>query len=169
MKKYAKIVDPEKGTCQVGTGDPDAVYQTVTNQETGAEEILYVRDFYKSLGMEEMEVEQGYDGAWYVAGFVPAPPEPTPEEIIKRYEDAVQAHLDATAQSRDYDNTYTCLSYLSSTDETWRRESNAFNVWRDSVWRKCHEILNAVMAGEIPPPTVEELLAQLPAIDWNDN
>lgn len=98
----------------------------------------------------------------------PAPPAPTPEEIIKGYENAVQAHLDATAQSRDYDNTYTCLSYLSSTDEIWRRESNAFNAWRDQVWRKCHEILNAVMAGKIEPPTVVELLAQLPVIDWND-
>lgn len=98
----------------------------------------------------------------------PTPPEPTPEEIVKGYENAVQAHLDQTAQSRDYDNTYTCLSYLSSTDEIWRRESNAFNAWRDQVWRQCHEILNAVMAGKIEPPTVEELIAQLPAIDWND-
>jgi hypothetical protein len=98
----------------------------------------------------------------------PAPPEPTPEEIVRGYENAVQAHLDATAQSRDYDNTYTCLSYLSSTDEIWRRESNAFNAWRDQVWRKCHEILNAVMAGQTAAPTVEELIAQLPVIDWND-
>lgn len=98
----------------------------------------------------------------------PVPPPPTPEEIVRGYEDAVQAHLDATAQSRDYDNTYTCLSYLSSTDEIWNREANAFNAWRDQVWRKCHEILNAVMAGDIQPPTVEELIEQLPAIDWND-
>lgn len=98
----------------------------------------------------------------------PPPPTPTPEEIIKGYEDAVQAHLDRTAQSRDYDNTYTCLSYLSSTDPTWNREANAFNAWRDQVWRKCHEILNAVMAGTKPQPTIDELIAELPAIDWND-
>ncbi len=95
------------------------------------------------------------------------PPEPTPEEIIRGYEDAVQAHLDATAQSRGYDNTYTCLSYLSSTDDIWYRESRAFNAWRDQVWRRCHEILNAVMAGEYAPPSIEELLAMLPVIDWN--
>jgi hypothetical protein len=99
----------------------------------------------------------------------PAPPQPTVEEILKGYEDAVQAHLDNTAKSRGYDNTYTCLSYLSSTDETWHREANAFNAWRDSVWRKCHEILNAFMAGEIAQPTVEELIEQLPVIDWGDN
>ena len=94
-------------------------------------------------------------------------PEPTPEDIVRGYEDAVQAYLDQTAQSRDYDTTYTCLSYLSSTDATWNREAHAFNAWRDQVWRKCHEILNAVMAGA-PKPSVAELIALLPVIDWND-
>lgn len=148
MVKYAKIINHETKLCEVGTG---------TNKE-----------FYQSIGMTEMDVEQAYNGQWYLSGYCPAPPAPTPEEIIRGYEDAVQAHLDATAQSRDYDNTYTCLSYLSSTDEVWYRESHAFNAWRDQVWRKCHEILNAVMAGTLPPPTVEELIAQLPEIDWND-
>ena len=95
-------------------------------------------------------------------------PEPTQEEIIEMYEIAVQRHLDSTAQSRGYDNTYTCLSYLSSTDPIWNRESNAFNAWRDKVWRKCHEILNAVMSGTIQQPTVDDLISQLPVIDWND-
>jgi hypothetical protein len=90
------------------------------------------------------------------------------EQTLKGYEDAVQKYLDKTAQSKGYDNTYTCLSYLSSTDEIWNREANAFNAWRDSVWRKCHEILNGFMAGEIAQPTVEELIEQLPVIDWGD-
>ena len=149
MIKYAKIVDSESKRCNVGLG---------SNTE-----------FYKTLGMTEMDVVQAFDGQWYVSGYEPAPPAPTPEQIIRGYEDAVQAYLDQTAQSRDYDNTYTCLSYLSSTDEIWNREAHAFNAWRDQVWRKCHEILNAAMAGEIPAPTVEELIAMLPVIDWNDD
>lgn len=178
MKKYAKIVNPEKGIVEVGIGDPEAIWKTETRiveppteqRPNGKTETVtfYVRDYYESNGMELMDVEHGYDGRWYISGYAPKKPEPTIEEILKGYENAVQAHLDATAQSRDYDNTYTCLSYLSSTDEIWNRESNAFNAWRDSVWRKCHEILNAVMAGAIEPPTVEELISQLPEIDWND-
>lgn len=102
-------------------------------------------------------------------GFViVANPAPSVESIKRMYEDAVQAHLDSTAQSRDYDNTYTCLSYLNSTDEIWKREANAFNAWRDSVWRKCHEILNAFIAGQIEQPTVADVIAQLPVIDWGD-
>ena len=88
------------------------------------------------------------------------------EVQIKVYENAVQAHLDATAQTRGYDNTYTCLSYTTSKDETWLRESLAFSEWRDSVWRKAHEILNAFKVGAIPQPTVEEVIAQLPKISW---
>ena len=91
---------------------------------------------------------------------------PTIEGIKKIYENAVQAHLDATAQSHGYDNTYTCLSYLDSSNEKWKREANIFNLWRDSVWHKCHEILNAFMCGAIPQPTIEEVIAQLPKIEW---
>lgn len=28
-------------------------------------------DFYKSIGMSEMDVEEGWDGNWYLAGYVP--------------------------------------------------------------------------------------------------
>ena len=91
---------------------------------------------------------------------------PSMEEQKKIYENAVQSHLDAMARTRGYDNTYTCLSYLNSTDEIWKRESIAFNIWRDSVWHKAHEILNAFMAGEIEQPTIDEVIEQLPKINW---
>ena len=70
-------------------------------------------------------------------------PEVPVEVQLKQYEDAVQNFLDTTAQSRGYDNTYTCLSYLNSSDATWNTEAHAFNLWRDAVWHKCHELLNA--------------------------
>ena len=93
-------------------------------------------------------------------------PIPTVEEILKGYEDAVQKHLDEMAQSRGYDNSYTCVSYVNSTNEVWNKESNAFNAWRDAVWGKCHELLDAYKAGKIEAMTVEELIEQLPKIEW---
>lgn len=51
---YAKIINEETNQCEVGIG---------TNT-----------DFYKSIGMEEMDVEQAYDGAWYVKGYAPSKP-----------------------------------------------------------------------------------------------
>lgn len=91
---------------------------------------------------------------------------PSMEEQKMVYENAVQDYLDRTARTRGYSDSYTCLSYHKSTDEVWRTDSEIFNAWRDSVWHKCHEILNAFMCGAIPQPTIEEVIAQLPSIDW---
>ena len=55
MRKYAKITNEETKACEVGLG---------TNN-----------NFYASIGMEEMEVEQDYAGNWYLAGYAPAKPE----------------------------------------------------------------------------------------------
>lgn len=55
MKKYAQIIDEQTMACNVGIGDNIA--------------------FYQSIGMELMDVEQGYDGSWYVAGHAPVKPQ----------------------------------------------------------------------------------------------
>ena len=60
MKKYAKVINEETKRAAVGTG---------TNTE-----------YYRSIGMSEMEVEQAYDGSWYLAGYAPEKPVPTIEE-----------------------------------------------------------------------------------------
>ena len=51
---YAIIINEETKQVSVGTG---------TNVE-----------FYKSVGMSEMEVEQAYDGQWYLKGYAPEKP-----------------------------------------------------------------------------------------------
>ena len=55
MLKYAKIINNKTKECSVGMGPNTA--------------------FYTSIGMNEMDVEQAYNGAWYLAGFAPAEPE----------------------------------------------------------------------------------------------
>ena len=52
---FAKIINEETKQCEVGVG---------TNTK-----------FYESIGMVEMEVEQAYNGQWYVKGFAPEEPE----------------------------------------------------------------------------------------------
>ena len=74
MKKYAKIINEETKACEVGLG---------TNST-----------FYQSIGMTEMEVEQAYDGSWYVAGYAPVKPEPTKEEIQALRSDAYKTEID---------------------------------------------------------------------------
>ena len=48
MRKYAKIINPETKQCDVGLGTNTA--------------------FYEAIDMQEMEVEQAYNGSWYLQG-----------------------------------------------------------------------------------------------------
>lgn len=59
-KKYAKITNETTKQCEVGIG---------TNEK-----------FYKSIGMTELDVEQGYDGGWYLKGYAPQ----KPQELINQ-------------------------------------------------------------------------------------
>lgn len=68
MKIYAKIIDENTKAVDVGVG---------TNTE-----------FYKSIGMQEMEVEQAYNGQWYLEGYAPSQ---ALEELKERKLDALTA------------------------------------------------------------------------------
>lgn len=92
---------------------------------------------------------------------------PTQEEIKRMFTDAIQNYLDTTAQSRRYDNIFTAISYVNSTDEVFAREAKACLEWRDKVWRTCYNILDEVEDGLREIPTIEELMAELPVIEWN--
>ena len=74
MIKYVKIIDEETKKCDVGLG---------TNTE-----------FYKSIGMTEMDVEQAYDGSWYVEGYAPEKPAPTYEEQKEARAEAYRQEVD---------------------------------------------------------------------------
>lgn len=74
MKKYAKVINEETKQCEVGIG---------TNAK-----------FYQSIGMTEMEVEQAYNGGWYLKGYAPAKPASTKEEQQKARQEAYKAEVD---------------------------------------------------------------------------
>ena len=74
MLKYAKIINEETKEVSIGPGTNFA--------------------FYQSIGMTEQEVELGYNGSWYLAGYAPAKPEPTKEEQQKARENAYKAKVD---------------------------------------------------------------------------
>ena len=80
MIKYAKIINEETKQCEVGIG---------TNAE-----------YYKSIGMAEMDVERAYTGDWYVAGFAPEEPAPTKEDIKQLRKEYRQAHIDDNTAER---------------------------------------------------------------------
>lgn len=96
----------------------------------------------------------------------PPPPPPTAEQVQAAVVQAVQAHLDATARTRNYDGILSLCTYATSSVAQFAAEGQAGVFWRDSVWSYCYGVLGAVKAGTRSVPTVDELLAELPAMSW---
>lgn len=112
MKKYAKVINEESKACEVGLG---------TNS-----------NFYQSIGMTEMEVEEAYDGNWYVLGFALEKPLPTYEEVRQTRE----------ALYRDQKDPITCqIQSLRDEEETEEilAEIEALKVKRAEIVAKIKE------------------------------
>lgn len=86
--------------------------------------------------------------------------------LRRRYGDAIQRHLDATAQARAYDSIHTAVSYDGDPNPTWAAEGAAAKAWRSAVWTAAFAIMAAVEAGARPQPTEADLIAELPAVEW---
>jgi hypothetical protein len=91
--------------------------------------------FYKSLGMTEMDVEQSYDGKWYVAGYAPSKPEPSKEEKLAKLDS------DYSAQKQELANEYTDALIHADTDaqELVQQEMTELDEWYDEEYRKIEE------------------------------
>ena len=92
MLKYAKIINEETKQCEVGLG---------TNAE-----------YYESIGMTEMDVEEAYTGDWYVAGYAPEKPAPTYEEqkqaranAYREEVDPITAHIERLKDAEQTEET----------------------------------------------------------------
>ena len=94
------------------------------------------------------------------------PPPPTPEQIVAQYTAAVQKHLDDFARTRGYDGILSAATYATSTVPKFKAEGQYAVEARDATWAKCYEVLAAVEAGSRPMSTLDELLAELPVLEW---
>lgn len=114
---------------------------------------------------KEPPFEEGYTPTWNGEDWELVPP-PTEAEIQKKLTDAVQEFMDKTAQEKNYDNIHTACTYIDSGNEQFDKEGAACRAWRSAVWAKCYEILAQVKNGERAIPTAEELIAELPELEW---
>jgi hypothetical protein len=99
-------------------------------------------------------------------GYALTPPPPTTAQQVAALEAAVQVYIDSKALAKGYDSANSCISYLNSSNATWKADATAMNTWRDAVWTFCYNSKSAVSVGSIPMPTSAQLIAALPAAPW---
>lgn len=86
--------------------------------------------------------------------------------IKQMYIDAIQNHMDATAQSYGYDGVLSAASYAVSNNEKYHVEGQAFLTWRDRCWLEGFDILQSYLGGSLASiPTVAEFIAMLPKLN----
>lgn len=106
-------------------------------------------------------------GEYYECVEIPAPLPPTVEEIKANLLASVDNYLNSTVQARGYDSILSACSYaFEETDKVFAKEGKKALAFRSSVYRKCYDILAEVETGERDIPTEEELLAELPVLEW---
>ena len=111
----------------------------------------------------------GIGWGWNGTEFSPPPlPAQSPEEIQALLVNAVQAHLDAVARTRNYDGILSLASYATSTIPKFLAEGQAGVLWRDEVWAYCYGVLAQVSSGARAIPTADELVAELPPMNWGE-
>lgn len=101
-KQYAKIIDDQTKELQIGVGCDVA--------------------YYLEIGMEYMETELAYNGKWYLKGYTPQEPVPTPktkEEVQKiraaLYQsevDPITAHIQRLRDERQTEPTIRQINEL---------------------------------------------------------
>lgn len=92
----------------------------------------------------------------------PAAPQALQEAVV----DAVQLRLDDFARTRAYDGILSACSYAASTVPQFKAEGDYCVQARDAHWSTCYQLLAEVQAGLRAVPTLDEVLAALPALQW---
>jgi hypothetical protein len=86
-------------------------------------------------------------------------------EAISLNSAAIQAELDRQALAKGYDSIISACSYAAQPEGApFQSEGAAFLNWRSAVWSHAYSVLADVEAGNIPMPTPEEAVAQMPAL-----
>jgi hypothetical protein len=107
-------------------------------------------------------------GEYYECVEIPAHV-PTEKEIQEQLEQGIEAWMNTVVAERDYDSIDTCIArYTDSPNPKYAREAKAVRDWNTAVWDKCWDILAEVKAGKRDVPTLEEVIAELPKLDWGD-
>ena len=137
---------------------------------------IYIDDYPESVAqwcnennayIEEIEPIDGHRRFQVVA--VPEPEPRTAQDSINQHDTAIENWLDSTVQQRNYKNVESCISYEGDNNPKYAREAEAVKAWRSAVYTQAEVLIAQYIGGDISAvPPIEEIIAELPQLDWND-
>ena len=91
---------------------------------------------------------------------------PDPAMLKQQITQAVQSRMDDYAIGQGFDSILSACSYYPSKNAARAAKAQGAVDWRDACWDVAEAIEVAVMAGQRPVPTVDDVLAELPQPTW---
>ena len=79
---------------------------------------------------------------------------------------SVQQRLDEFARTRNYDSIQSLANYAGDEDTIFNSEGTYGKSLRSRTWRTLYNILADVEAGNRSIPTMQEILLELPNMEW---
>ena len=89
----------------------------------------------------------------------------TNDEIVAELTTALEAHYDAKAREKRYDNRLTC-ALRAGYAGPFQAEGIAFAQWMDNCNAYGYQVTTNCLAGTRTAPTEAELIAELPVMVW---
>ena len=85
------------------------------------------------------------------------------QDTAKAMEEGIETHINTTVKAKGYNSQDSIAKYLV-VGNPFYDECTAISLWIGSVWVYSHQVQADVMAGTRVMPTIEELIAELPAL-----
>lgn len=115
-----------------------------------------------------------------------APPEPAPYSVVvfnpesgewaqqmkplpecfKEIETAIDGYIAETVAEKGYSSIDSLPKYLVSTNAEFKADAEDALAWVTAVWDKAHELQDKFVAGELEIMTSEQIIEQLPVLEW---
>lgn len=89
------------------------------------------------------------------------------ERLLAQTTNALQARLDAFAQTRGYAHILSAASYSGSTIPRFAADAIRAISERDRTWTRAYQLLAEVQAGTRQPLTLEQIMAEIPEPTWD--
>jgi len=147
---YEIVFETPKPTC----GELEVVYQDGTEIDSKGNRVIKwsIRDMFQDTeDKTKAEQEAEYMSAKIL-------------QVVKGIEQAVQSSINTKCVELGYDNENSIAKYLV-VGNPFYDECRSISLWIGAVWVYVNQVKNDVEGGTRSMPTVEELLAELPAYE----